>query len=88
MDQVGGPFSETIPKTRGTFAPILAVSVPSPGEYEITLTVNLVDGRTPESHSRLYHLRDFLIVGIGDSFASGQGNPDVLAVPAPDQVLA
>jgi hypothetical protein len=35
--------------------------------------------------SRRYTLRDLLVVGIGDSFASGQGNPDAPAVRAPDE---
>ncbi|MGK6309787.1 hypothetical protein [Variovorax sp. DT-64] len=60
------------------------VEVPEPGKYEITLLAHLKDGRTDEN-TRVFTLRDFLIIGLGDSFASGQGNPDVPAIPAPDQ---
>jgi hypothetical protein len=83
VQQVGGPFSATIDRTP---SPLLTteVRVPESGEYEITLQVNLTDGNR-ETSIRNYRLRDFLIVGIGDSFASGQGNPDVPAIAAPDQ---
>jgi len=60
------------------------VQVPEPGEYDITLEINLKNG-AKEKSTRKYRLRDFLIVSLGDSFASGEGNPDVPAVPSPDQ---
>jgi hypothetical protein len=36
-------------------------------------------------NTRSFSLRDYLIVGIGDSFLSGAGNPNGPAVAAPDQ---
>ena len=74
----------TVAGTRAPFRLTTDVRVPEPGDYEITLRVNLADG-SREISTRNYRLRDLLIVGIGDSFASGQGNPDVPAIPAPDQ---
>jgi len=84
VKQVGGSFSRTIPKLRSPSMWRTEVQVPKPGEYEVTLQVNLTGGQR-EVSSRNYLLRDFLVVSIGDSFASGQGNPDVVAVPSPDQ---
>lgn len=89
ISQVNGSFLEKveIPVLRGfIFAPTRKkiVAVPAPGKYEISLVAHLTDDRIDEN-SRIFTLRDFLIIGIGDSFASGQGNPDVPAVPAPDQ---
>lgn len=63
------------------------VRIPAPAEYAITLSVHLADG-TRETSTATFLLRDYLVVGIGDSFASGQGNPDVAAVAAPDQRIA
>jgi hypothetical protein len=84
VKQGGGPFLVTVAGSRSPFRLTTDVRVPEPGDYEITLRVNLADG-TREISTRNYRLRDLLIVGIGDSFASGQGNPDVPAIPAPDQ---
>ena len=80
----GGPVIATIDKELAPFRVETEVLVPQPGEYEISLLVRYADG-SQASAGRNYRLRDFLIVGIGDSFASGQGNPDVPAIPAPDQ---
>ncbi len=81
---VGGPVVATINKDSSSFRIDTDVLVPQPGEYEISLLVSRTDG-SQESATRNYRLRDFLIVGIGDSFASGQGNPDIPAIPSPDQ---
>ena len=86
VEQLEGPFSLKSGGTRTSFRLTTEVRVPKPGDYKITLRVNLAGG-TQETATRNYRLRDFLIVGIGDSFASGQGNPDVPAIPAPDQQL-
>ena len=50
---------------------------PDEGEYEVSLTV--VDEPTLESSTVVHtvDVRDFLIVSIGDSVASGEGNPDI-----------
>ena len=87
VKQVNGTFVMRFPRSKPVFlesALKKTVQVPAPGKYEVTLQVNLKDGST-EMNTRIFRLRDFLIVGIGDSFASGQGNPDVPAVPSPDQ---
>jgi hypothetical protein len=51
------------------------VSLSETGEYEITLRVILKNGVVKTSTQR-FHLRDYFVVSIGDSFASGEGNPD------------
>ena len=87
VKQVNGTFAIHVPRSKpGPLESALkkTVQVPVPGKYEVTLQANLKDGST-ETNTRIFKLRDFLIVGIGDSFAAGQGNPDVPAVPSPDQ---
>lgn len=86
IQQLAGAFKINIERSRSQFSPQMDVHVPVPATYEVTLVVRLTDGTT-ESNSRRYRLRDFLIVSIGDSFAAGQGNPDVPAIPSPDQQL-
>ena len=82
--QVDGDFRHSVEKKRSTSMFRSSANVPSPGIYEVTLTVNRTDG-TAEVQTRRFRLRDFLVIGIGDSFASGQGNPDVPAVPTLEQ---
>jgi lysophospholipase L1-like esterase len=60
------------------------VQIPRAAEYEVTLKVSMTGNRSRTS-SRRYRLRDFLVVAIGDSFAAGQGNPDIPAIPSLDQ---
>ncbi len=66
--------------------PRTIIKVPEQGIYTITLQVKLMDG-TSESKTSDFNLRDFLVVSIGDSFASGQGNPDSSAIPSSDQKI-
>jgi hypothetical protein len=87
IDEVDGPFSTHVRRSAAQYIPTQHVRVPRPGEYNITLRVTRHDGGREEA-TRIFRLRDFLVVAIGDSFASGQGNPDVPAVPGPDQRLA
>jgi len=49
---------------------------PGEGTYQVTLTVASQDGQTA-SHSQELVVQDWLIVSLGDSFASGQGSPDI-----------
>lgn len=58
----------------------ISVNVPEQGEYAVTLQVGLTNGRTI-TRERRFHLRDFLVVSIGDSYFCGEGNPDVPGVP-------
>lgn len=44
--------------------------------YQVKLTVTAPDGQTTVAETGVT-VRDILIVSIGDSFASGQGNPDI-----------
>lgn len=53
----------------------LSVELPREGRYTITCRATFTD-RAPEATTIRYLLRDFLIASTGDSFASGQGNPD------------
>jgi lysophospholipase L1-like esterase len=57
------------------------VDVPSPGTYRITLTIRKRGGSFLRSDPTLYRLRDALVVSLGESAASGQGNPDVRGQP-------
>jgi hypothetical protein len=45
------------------------------GNYSVTLTVKTQDGRTNAVISNV-QVKDLLIISIGDSYASGEGNPD------------
>ena len=57
------------------------IDVPGPGTYHVgVMALSKTGPRTPRVHR--IELRDQLIVSIGDSAASGQGNPDVPGVPA------
>ena len=48
------------------------------GTYPVSLVVEDRDGET-RSHTADVVVRDYLIFGIGDSYGSGEGNPDVPA---------
>lgn len=54
--------------------------VPREGIYQITVKLRNNDGGGPQGTRRIT-VQDFLIVSIGDSSASGQGNPDVPGRP-------
>ena len=49
---------------------------PSEGSYQVTLAVTSGAGETAE-HSKELFVQDWLIVSLGDSYASGQGVPDI-----------
>ena len=49
--------------------------LPRLGEYEVTLGVRTAAGSTDSTTTRAT-LRDWLIVSVGDSMASGEGSPD------------
>jgi hypothetical protein len=53
---------------------------PEEGVYEVALTVSEAGGRSA-SASRRVVVQDWLIVAIGDSYGSGEGNPDI-PIPA------
>jgi lysophospholipase L1-like esterase len=56
------------------------ISLPSQGVYDFTATFRNSSGGGPRSTRRLT-LKDHLVVSIGDSNASGQGNPDIPGAP-------
>jgi lysophospholipase L1-like esterase len=56
------------------------VDVPGPGTYEVTVRPLTKRGAGSPRTKKLV-LRDLLVVSIGDSAASGQGNPDVPGRP-------
>ena len=45
------------------------------GTYEVKLTITPPEG-TPTTHTQNVVVKDWLIVSIGDSYGSGEGNPD------------
>src|SRR5690242_2613162 len=55
------------------------VTVPGPGRYTVTVEITGRGAGSPRSHTLV--IRDFVMVSIGDSAASGQGNPDVPGEP-------
>lgn len=59
----------------------IAIPVPTEGTYYVLLTVRAHDGEAASTMQRV-SVSDVLIVSIGDSYASGEGNPDVLLGPA------
>ena len=84
VKEIGGAFSKGVVNHKSSDIWKADIQIPHPGKYEITLQIDLKNAPSLTS-TRRYRLRDFLIVGIGDSFAAGQGNPDVPAVPTSDQ---
>jgi lysophospholipase L1-like esterase len=62
------------PRTASGKAPSIARL--APGRYVVTLRVTLTNGQV-DAVKQNVTLRDFLIVAIGDSYSSGEGNPVV-----------
>jgi hypothetical protein len=46
------------------------------GAYTLDVSVQSTDGRWVSAPSEEMVLKDYLVVGMGDSYASGEGNPD------------
>lgn len=81
VEQVEGDFRHRVSyEDKVTSIEDISVEVPAQGEYLITLTVTLKDGREL-TYRRDFFLRDYLIVAIGDSYFCGEGNPDVGGKP-------
>ena len=53
------------------------VSVPTEGEYNIRLVVTDASGKIEADHSKIVSVQDWLVIGLGDSYGSGEGAPDV-----------
>ncbi len=45
------------------------------GTYSVTVTVRLADGRTGSARETI-RVKDILIIALGDSLATGEGNPE------------
>lgn len=58
---------------------------PAEGSYPVTLTVVRADGTRLLPATREVVVQDWLIVSLGDSVASGEGNPDIQADEAPSR---
>jgi lysophospholipase L1-like esterase len=54
--------------------------LPSTGTYRITITASVLNSKEVSVFEKIIQLKDYLIVAIGDSFTSGEGNPDVKGV--------
>jgi len=65
--------SAPLPPTSGC---TLAYQFPKLGTYPVRLTVKADNGRSA-SVTQSVVVKDWLIVSIGDSYASGEGNPDI-----------
>jgi hypothetical protein len=61
--------------------PSTGFNLPAEGVYNCELVVTKRGGGTERSPVKSINIRDFLIVVIGDSAASGQGNPDEAGRP-------
>lgn len=73
---VTGVFNEDLPNQPWDFR----VDVPGEGTYDITVKLRNRAGGGPQNTRRAV-VKDFLVVSIGDSAASGQGNPDIPGTP-------
>jgi hypothetical protein len=80
ISQVGTTWSKTY--TRPTCALTLNNVLPAQGSYRVSLTLHTRWTATlrgvSEPTERTTWVRDYLIVSMGDSLASGEGNPDVV----------
>ena len=84
VELVGGGFSKDIsrqvPKGSLPTPYVVRFELPQVGTYEITC--RLVGKSRDYVYKDKIELRDYLIVSVGDSYASGQGNPDKPGEPA------
>ncbi|MES2353427.1 MAG: hypothetical protein V4568_03315 [Pseudomonadota bacterium] len=51
------------------------VELPALGKYAVSLTVSTADGRWSDALLKEIELKDYLVVSMGDSYSSGEGNP-------------
>ncbi len=74
-------LTDAFPEVGGNNAWNWRFGVPGPGTY--TVTVDRMSGTAVnETKTATLTLEDYLVVSIGDSAASGQGNPDIPGTPA------
>ena len=63
-------------KSLTSFNPIETISFPKTGSYNVTAIVHTISGQR-DTISEIMNLQNHLIVSIGDSFSSGEGNPEL-----------
>lgn len=63
-------------KFLSSFDPIVTITFPKTGSYNVTAIVHTMIGQR-DTISEIMNLQNHLIVSIGDSFSSGEGNPEV-----------
>lgn len=88
IKQIGKQFSAKVShptevsfEDSSTYAPWeWEITVPGEGAYEISVQLRNRANGGPKSTRRIV-IRDHLVVSIGDSLASGQGNPDIPGTP-------
>jgi lysophospholipase L1-like esterase len=71
---IGGPGGGTLLRATG---PKAEIRLPQ-GVYSVNATLRAADGRTGSARQTI-RVRDILIVVLGDSLATGEGNPEVPA---------
>jgi hypothetical protein len=71
VTQVGQPATPT------QLAAVFPKFVPKLGRYSVTLTVTNKNGEKSDPVTQIIRVQDLLVVSLGDSMASGEGNPDV-----------
>ena len=83
IEKVGGGFSNTIINENDLPASDVAraiFDVPGEGEYSCTLTVRGTKNFST-SQTNTIKIKEYLVVSIGASYGSGQGNPDFPGKP-------
>lgn len=83
VEKVGGGFSTTVVNKNDlppTDVARAVFDVPGEGEYSCSLTVRGKNNFTT-SQTHTIKIKEYLIVSIGASYGSGQGNPDIPGKP-------
>jgi hypothetical protein len=82
IQTAGGPLVLESAQTTPVNQMRASVQVSQQGRYKITSVVRKrLSAEVGAEHSLVFHLADILVCAIGDSYASGEGNPDVEQVP-------
>ncbi len=55
---------------------VRSLSFPSEGTYEVRMTVHDAEGVLVGDYTHMVEVKDILVVVLGDSYASGEGNPE------------
>ena len=82
LEGQANPVAVTSPSCRNTQARVGGL-----GRWRVELTVRSASGRVARADIGTRRLRDVVVVAFGDSYVSGEGNPDTNAVYEDDFVL-